>query len=115
MQKEPVDTLLERLYSSNDPMCFEAAVLLEQYIREVNEVESRLSDISLAAKYMMESLLEINALSRDRDKSKIKNAEARNAARLVELNLRLSECGNIATDTINLSSVKRAYERMYCE
>jgi hypothetical protein len=57
---------------------------------------------------MLESLIEINKLSRERDRTPgIVGNE--------QLRLRLRECGNIAVDTIDLKSVKKAYERMYDE
>lgn len=111
MSAEPIDILLGRLYSSNDPDCYEAALIIEKLNRKVAVQENRNSDISLAAKYMLESLIEIAKISNERDKPR--NIEAKKLSR--ELNLRLKECGDIAKDTIQLKSVKIAYNRMYNE
>lgn len=111
MSKDPVDTLIERLYSSNDPLCYDAAYTLDQSHRRQEFLEKKLSEISLAAKYMLESLMEINELAGERDDRVHKDYKELSK----ELNLRLIECGNTAKDTINLRSVKRAYERMYYE
>lgn len=108
MTKLGIDTLIEKLYSSNDPLCFEAAATIEEFKKSYRLQENKLGDVSLAAKYMLESLIEINHLSRDRDNTP-------GVVSSDQLRLRLKECGNIATDTINLKSVKRAYERMYNE
>jgi hypothetical protein len=108
MSKIKVDSILDKLYNSNDPLCFEAAVELEANRIKIKLLESKIEDISLAAKYMLESLIEINKLSRERDRTpSIVSSE--------QLRLRLRECGNIAVDTIDLKSVKKAYERMYDE
>lgn len=111
MTKEPLDILLSRLYSSNDPDCYDAAIALEKMSRKIDIQENKISDISLAAKYSMESLIEIAKLSTERDKPR--NIDSKRLAR--ELSLRLKECGDIAKDTLNLNSVKIAYNRMYNE
>jgi hypothetical protein len=103
-----VDILLEDLYKSNDPLCFEAAVRIEAYEILIAQQEKSVADISLGAKYMLESLMEISKMARDRDKTPGPTTKE-------ELRLRLKECGGIAMDTINLTSVKKAYERMYNE
>jgi len=103
-----VDILLEELYNSDDPLCFEAAMRIEAYELLNTRRGKSLADISLAAKYMLESLIEINKMARDRDKTPGPTTKE-------ELRLRLKECGGIAMDTINLTSVKKAYERMYNE
>lgn len=108
---EPVDILLERLYSSNDPDCYEAAVRIEKLNKRVSLQDNKITDISLAAKYMLESLIEITHISKERDRPR--NIDSKRLSR--ELDLRLRECGNIANDTINLNSVKLAYNRMYKE
>lgn len=103
-----LDNLLESLYSSNDPLCYDAAMTLESVINEIDSKEDKLKDIVLATKYMLESLIEINRVARDRDGTP-------GPVKIEEYRLRLRECGNIAMDTINLKSVKKAYERMYNE
>ncbi len=108
---QSVDLLLERLYSSNDPDCYEAAMIIEKLNRRIDLQENKVTDISLAAKYMLESLIEITHLAKERDKPR--NVDSKKLSR--ELDLRLRECGNIATDTVNLNSVKIAYNRMYNE
>lgn len=108
---EPIDILLERLYSSNDPDCYEAALIIEKQNKKIAVLDNKITDISLAAKYMMESLIEITHLSKERDKPR--NIDPKKLSR--ELDLRLRECGNIANDTIKLNSVKLAYNRMYNE
>lgn len=116
MTQSSIDTLIQELYSSNDPVCYEAAQKLYEFKQTSEHTEKKLADISLAAKYMMESLIEINNLARERDKvNRYKNSAERSLAKSRELELRLRECSNIAVDTINLKSVKRAYERMYYE
>ena len=111
MPRDSIDILIERLYSSNDPLCYDAAYSLDQAQKKREYLERKVSEISLAAKYMLESLMEINALSSERDDRTHK--DYKDLSR--ELNLRLFECGNISKDTIDLKSVKRAYERMYYE
>lgn len=111
MSRDSLDILLTRLYSSNDPDCYEAAYTIEKLHRKIELQENKISDISLAAKYMLESLIEITHISTERDKKKPKDKEALNR----QLNLRLKECGDIARDTANLNSVKIAYNRMYNE
>lgn len=116
MARRTVDNLIEELYCSNDPLCFEAAYELGQYKKEVEHSMRKLSQISLAAKYMLESLMEINSLAKEKDVvDPSMSSKERDEAKMRELGLRLQECSNIATDTINLKSVKRAYERMYYE
>jgi hypothetical protein len=111
MAKESLDILLTRLYGSNDPDCYEAAHLIEKLHRRIDLQENKISDISLAAKYMLEGLIEITHLANERDKPR--NIDAKKLNR--ELSLRLRECGEIAKDTANLNSVKIAYNRMYNE
>lgn len=111
MAREPVDILIERLYTSNDPLCYDAAYELDLARKNQEYLEKKVSDISLAAKYMLESLMEISSLSTERDDRV--HRDYKELSR--ELNLRLFECGNISKDTINLKSVKLAYERMYYE
>lgn len=108
---EPLDILLERLYSSNDPDCYEAAIIIEKFNKKIALQENKITDISLAAKYMLESLIEITHLAKERDKPR--NVDSKKLGR--ELSLRLRECGEIANDTVNLNSVKIAYNRMYNE
>lgn len=111
MTKKAVDNLIEQLYSSNDPLCFEAAKQLQQKTKSDERLNKRLEEITLAAKYMLESLMEINSLSCERDDRIHKDYKSLSK----ELNLRLLECGDIAKDTLNLKTVKKAYERMYYE
>lgn len=106
--KTAVDILIDELYKSNDPLCLEAAVQIEAYESVLKDQDRVIADVSLGAKYMLESLIEINKMARSRDKTPGPTTRE-------ELRLRLNECGSIAIDTINLNSVKKAYERMYNE
>lgn len=107
--KEPIDIFLNRLYTSNDPLCLEAAVKIEKqmdHIRTLEEVNGR---VILASKYLAESLFEIVEMAKSRDKY----ARAPKPPELLrELTLRLKECGNIASDTLRLETVVKAFEKM---
>lgn len=104
MTSEPFDIFLERLYSSNDPLCMEAGAMLEAMDRQLATQEKRIHELSSGVNYMLEGLLEINRLSRQRDSHRPKQR----GHYITELNLRLNECGNVARDTMSLESVKRA-------
>lgn len=105
--KESVDIFLSRLYTSNDPLCLEAAVLLEKNYKKLRAVEEQNYTIALASKYMVESLFDIMELAKSRDKKIKKDKEL-----VAELNLRLKECANIASDTLKLETVCKAFEKM---
>jgi hypothetical protein len=107
--KESVDIFISRLYTSNDPMCLEAAVKIEKQLDHIRNLESVNNKVILASKYMAESLFEIVELSKSRDKYQ-RSPKPPELVR--ELNLRLKECANIATDTLKLETVVKAFEKM---
>lgn len=107
--KEPIDIFLNRLYSSNDPICLEAAVMIEKQASHIRTLEDVNNRVILASKYMAESLFEILELSKSRDKYE---RPPKPLELVRELNLRLKECGNIASDTIKLETVVKAFEKM---
>lgn len=104
MMTESVDILVEKLYSSNDPLCYEAGQKIADYELRSRRLAQDNQDLAIACKMMMDALMEITDLSRDRDKGK-KNGEEY----YKEIGLRLRECGDVATDTLRLDSVNRAY------
>lgn len=106
--REPVDIFINRLYTSNDPLCLEAAVMIEKNEKKLRALEEQNYNIALASKYMVESLFEIMELAKTRDKQfKKKDREL-----VAELNLRLNECVNVASDTLKLETVCKAFEKM---
>ena len=110
--RESVDIFLGRLYTSNDPLCLEAAVIIEKNAEKIRNLEMQNYSIALASKYMVESLFEIMEMSKDRDKDS-KGVRKNTGSDLVrELGLRLKECGDIASDTLKLDTVCKAFEKM---
>lgn len=107
--KESIDIFLDRLYTSNDPLCLEAAVKIEKQNDHIRTLEQVNSKVILASKYLAESLFEIVELAKSRDKYQ----RAPKPLELVrELNLRLNEVSNVATDTLKLETVVKAFEKM---
>ena len=110
--KEPIDIFLNRLYTSNDPLCMEAAVMIEKTSNKLSALEVQNYNLALASKYLVESLFEIMEMAKERDKDS-KGVRKNTGSDLVrELGLRLKECGDIASDTLKLDTVCKAFEKM---
>lgn len=105
---DSVDIFLNRLYTSNDPLCMEAGSTIEKQMREISRLREANRSVSLASRYMVESLFEIIETAKARDKT----PPSTGLDRVRELSLRLKECGEIATDTLRLETVIRALEDM---
>jgi hypothetical protein len=86
----------------------EAASTIEKQLHKIERLEEQNLNLSLASKFMVESLFDIISISKDRDKKQKKTTDDL----LDEISLRLKECGNIASDTLRLDSVNRAFEKM---
>ena len=107
--KEPIDIFLNRLYTSNDPLCLEAAALIEKNADHIRTLENVNGRVVLASKYLAECLFEIVEMSKSRDRY---TRSPKPPELIRELTLRLRECGNIATDTLRLETVVKAFEKM---
>jgi hypothetical protein len=107
--KKSVDIFLNKLYSSNDPLCMEAADYIERTSKRVEVLEDRMNRLTLASKYMVESLFDVIAMSQGRDSRKQKPTDEELVR---ELGLRLKECESISRDTLRLETVVKAFEEM---
>ena len=103
---DSVDILIKQLYNSNDPLCTEAAVILDTSESCNKTLRYKVDELSKCTKLLMEALMEITEISAARDKPSKKNIE-----RIIdELELRLEECGQVAHDTLRLKTVKNIFE-----
>ena len=103
---DSVDILIKQLYNSNDPLCTDAAIMLDTAESCNKTLRYKVDELAKCTKLLMEALMEITEISSARDKPSKKNMEHV----LDELELRLEECGQVAHDTLRLKTVKTIFE-----